>query len=172
MPKAQRVNFDELKAQADFRLVLAHYGLALSGEGEQAKVLCPFHDDVKPSCSVNLALGVWHCFACHAKGNVLEFVHRMEAQRANGTTVSLRQAGLALASICGLRLDQHPPHARQEGRRAVRTADPVSPVSSLPRAPDPAESVPERQETASESDARPKRNRPLGFRLTLDSAHP
>ena len=129
MPKAQRVNFDQIKAQADFRVVLAHYGLQVVGEGDQARVLCPFHDDGKPSCSVNLALGVWHCFACHAKGNVLDFVHRMEAERSGGATVSLRQAGLTLASICGLRLDPNATHARQDRRRDARTADPVSPVS-------------------------------------------
>ena len=63
MPKAQRINFDDLKAKADFRLVLAHYGLTIVGQGDQAKVLCPFHDDARPSCSVNLQKGLWHCFA-------------------------------------------------------------------------------------------------------------
>lgn len=33
---------------------------------------CPFHDDQHPSFSVRLADGVFHCFACDAKGNVVK----------------------------------------------------------------------------------------------------
>jgi hypothetical protein len=55
MAKAHRIDFDDLKARSDFRAVLVHYGLTIVGHGEQAKVLCPFHDDERPSCSVNLA---------------------------------------------------------------------------------------------------------------------
>jgi DNA primase len=170
MPKAHRVNFDDIKAQADFRLVLAHYGLHPRGQGEQAKVRCPFHDDQHASCSVNLTKGVWHCFACHAKGNVLEFVHRLEAERAQGSTVSLRDAGYKLAAICGVNLDhQHASHSRQEGHRATKRAKTVSAPSDSPNR---AESVPERQEEASGEATRPTRNRPLGFALTLDAQHP
>jgi hypothetical protein len=105
MPKTHRVDFDDLKARADFRAVLAHYGLTPVGSGDQTKVPCPFHDDGRPSCSVNLEKRLFHCFGCGAKGNVLEFVHRMEAlEAANGATVSLRAAGLRLAEICGLPL--------------------------------------------------------------------
>jgi hypothetical protein len=38
MPKAPRVNFDDLKARADFRQVLSHYGLRPVGSGDQVKV--------------------------------------------------------------------------------------------------------------------------------------
>ena len=116
MPKDHRIKFDHLKAHADFSLVLHHYGLTVVSSGDQAKVRCPFHDDERPSCSVNLAKGLWHCFACHASGNVLDFVHRMETRE--GETVSLRQAGLHLAEICGLSRDQNRNQGRQEPRRA------------------------------------------------------
>ncbi len=103
MPHSSRINFDELKARADFRLVLSHYGLTPVGEGNQVKIRCPFHDDERPSCSVNLEKKLFHCFACDQRGNVLDFVHRMEAIHAtDGATVSLRQAGLKLAEICGV----------------------------------------------------------------------
>ena len=49
MAKSHRINFDDLKARADFRTVLLHYGLTLVGSGDQAKVHCPFHDDERPS---------------------------------------------------------------------------------------------------------------------------
>ena len=73
------VDFEALKAQADFRTVLAHYGFA-AGRGDQFTIRCPFHDDRTPSCSINVSKGLFHCFGCPASGNVLDFVHRMEAR--------------------------------------------------------------------------------------------
>src|SRR5688572_18735100 len=102
MAKDYRVDFEVIKAGADFRTVLAHYGLETVGQGSQTKVRCPFHDDQRPSCSVNLEKRLYHCHAgsCGAKGNVLEFVHRMETK--NGATTSLRQAAEKLATICSI----------------------------------------------------------------------
>lgn len=39
----------------------------------EATALCPFHDDHNPSLSVNLENGLYHCFACGAKGDVFRF---------------------------------------------------------------------------------------------------
>lgn len=38
-----------------------------------AQALCPFHDDRKPSLSVNLKNGLWQCFGCGASGDVIAF---------------------------------------------------------------------------------------------------
>src|SRR5919202_3427974 len=119
MAKDYRVDFEMIKARSDFRAVLAHYGLALLGHGEQAKVRCPFHDDERPSCSVNLERRIFDCHAgsCGVSGNVLEFVHRMETR--DGQTVSLREAAVKLAGICGIELDQGSDRGKpSEGRRA------------------------------------------------------
>src|SRR5215218_3476056 len=122
MAKAQRIDFEDLKARADFRAVLLHYRLALVGQGDQAKVLCPFHDDERPSCSVNLVKGLWHCFRGCGAGNVLDFVHRMETK--DGATVSLRQAALKLAELSGVNLgDRKAVEGRREPRRASRAMD-------------------------------------------------
>src|SRR5436309_9743938 len=119
MAKNYRVDFEAIKARADFRAVLAHYGLALLGHGEQAKARCPFHDDERPSCSVNLERRIFHCHAgsCGVSGNVLEFVHRMETK--DGEIVSLREAAVKLAGICGLELERDSSRGKpNEGRRA------------------------------------------------------
>ena len=39
---------------------------------------CPFHDEYTPSFNANLENGVYHCFGCGAKGNVITFVAEME----------------------------------------------------------------------------------------------
>lgn len=32
-------------------------------------ILCPFHDDQRPSCEVHTSKGMFYCFSCGAKGN-------------------------------------------------------------------------------------------------------
>ena len=36
--------------------------------------LCPFHNDTTPSCSINVEKGVFKCFACDAKGDIVSFL--------------------------------------------------------------------------------------------------
>lgn len=35
---------------------------------------CPFHNDAKPSMKIYLGDKGYHCFACHAGGDIIEFV--------------------------------------------------------------------------------------------------
>jgi hypothetical protein len=55
MADNRRIDFVDPRKRADFRAVLNHYGLRPKGKGDQVKIACPFHDDVEPSCLVNLA---------------------------------------------------------------------------------------------------------------------
>eukprot|EP00537_Pseudo-nitzschia_pungens_P004962 CAMPEP_0172363050 /NCGR_PEP_ID=MMETSP1060-20121228/6513_1 /TAXON_ID=37318 /ORGANISM="Pseudo-nitzschia pungens, Strain cf. cingulata" /LENGTH=1505 /DNA_ID=CAMNT_0013085701 /DNA_START=419 /DNA_END=4935 /DNA_ORIENTATION=+ len=41
---------------------------------ENAKCLCPFHDDRNPSLQINGQRGIYKCFSCGAGGNALKFV--------------------------------------------------------------------------------------------------
>ena len=109
MGSNRRVDFDEIKATADFGKVVAHYEargelrLAHGARGSQLKAHCPWHDDDTPSLSLNLEKKVFHCFnqgACGVSGNVLDFVHQLEAQM--GRPCSLREAAIVLAEIGGV----------------------------------------------------------------------
>ena len=95
----RRADLGGLKRRADFRTVLAHDGPTPIGQQDQTKIHSSFHMDAKPSCSVHLGKGRWQCPAGCGSGNVLDFAHRMETR--DGSTVILRQAGLALAAIEG-----------------------------------------------------------------------
>jgi len=94
MPQ-QYIDFGFVKENASFDAVLAHYNLRKVGSGEQCAVLCPFHREREASCKINLERKIFHCFGCEAKGNVLEFVARMEGEAAD-----LRSAAVKLAGIC------------------------------------------------------------------------
>jgi DNA primase len=175
MTTSGRVDFAALKTQADFRKVLAHYGLRPVGQGDQLKLLCPFHDEGKPSCSINVAEGIFHCFGCAASGNVLEFVQRMET--LDGAAVSIREAGIRLAAICGLPIGE----AQARPGRQVRRRDAVRPEAAL-ASPVAAAARPGKagggREGPGRTTAQPVANKPLSgafierFQANLDSAHP
>ena len=80
------VDFKTVREKLDFVEVLSHYGLEQKGHGKQVKIICPFHNDHKPSCGVNLEKQVYNCFACGAGGNALDFVAYMEGLDPNNTT--------------------------------------------------------------------------------------
>jgi DNA primase len=44
------------------------------GRGVERAFSCHMHDDTRPSASVNVSLGVWYCYTCHARGTVAGYV--------------------------------------------------------------------------------------------------
>ena len=71
------IDFKQLRAQLDFETVLRHYGVVVNRKGDQHLGFCPLpsHQGKKnsPSFSANLVRGIFQCFGCGAKGNILEF---------------------------------------------------------------------------------------------------
>lgn len=46
--------------------------------------LCPFHKDTNPSLSLNNEKGVFNCFGCGAKGNIITFTTMLKKLKKNG----------------------------------------------------------------------------------------
>jgi DNA primase len=92
------VNFAEIKSQVKLAAVLRSYGvdwLRHSGPPQQYRGRCPIHQGHGTEAfHAHLGRGVFHCFACGAGGNVLDFVAAME-----GCTV--REAALRLQGSRG-----------------------------------------------------------------------
>jgi DNA primase len=94
------IDFKALRAQLDFEQVLRNYGVEVKRKGAQHHGFCPLpsHQGKKnsPSFSANLERGIFQCFGCGAKGNVLEFAALMEgASLEDGA--ALRRVALDLA---------------------------------------------------------------------------
>lgn len=66
--------------------------LPLTKKGANTFAVCPFHDDHHPSMSVHDGLGIYHCFTCGAKGDLINFVQ-------NYKNLDFKEA---LAEICEL----------------------------------------------------------------------
>lgn len=156
------IDFQHVRERADILAIAAFYNLKLFGRGAQRKAHCPFHDDRRPSLSLELDKRVFHCFGCGRKGNALEFVADLEKLDRK---TQLREASIKLADICGISLA---PGGRGKGARRPQEAreTPVTGETSS-RAPNraqrPAQAPGEAPETV---------NPPLTFALKLDPEHP
>jgi DNA primase len=74
---------------------------------------CPFHQETKPSMSVNDDEGFFYCFGCQASGDVIDFYSRI-----NG--LEFRESLEQLAAEAGIELGNvpHDPHAAERKARA------------------------------------------------------
>ena len=152
----QFIDFNHVKANANFNDVLNHYNIKPKGDGEEVRCKCPFHDDNEPSMSINLDKKVFACHAasCGDKGNILDFVSRME-------DFDLRSAAAELADICGSTLApaKKPPRSKK-----TRTKSDKKPARDLAA----------KKKRSTKKDPAPETkgvNEPLGFSLSLDPDH-
>lgn len=93
------IDFKALRAALDFEQVLQHYGVEVKRKGDQHLGFCPLpnHGGKKnsQSFSANLDRGIFQCFGCGAKGNVIDFAAYMEnLDPQNGR--ELRKAAIIL----------------------------------------------------------------------------
>jgi DNA primase len=76
------IDFKELRSKLNFEEVLRHYKIEVKRKGNQHHGFCPLpnHNGKKnsPSFSANLERGIFQCFGCGAKGNILDFAALME----------------------------------------------------------------------------------------------
>lgn len=49
----------------------------LKYNGNDIQTNCPFHTDNKPSFGIDRRTGVWHCFSCNRKGNLISLVKQV-----------------------------------------------------------------------------------------------
>jgi len=76
------LDFKAIKENTDVRLVLSHFGLLehLEERGAEWVGWCPFGDEhgKKDSFSINVEKKTFQCFACKARGSVLDFVAKFK----------------------------------------------------------------------------------------------
>lgn len=60
--------------------VLWYYNLLEHVCQGKEQIICPFHEDINPSMTVDLDHGSYFCFGCQEAGDALKFVQKMEAK--------------------------------------------------------------------------------------------
>ncbi len=150
------VDYKALRETLDFREVLADCGVEVTVKGDQATGFCPLpghsgrSERKSKSFSVNLKKGIFQCFGCQAKGNVLDFAALMEG---------LDPTDKEQFRLAALKLQE-----RYVSNAAAAT-EPETPREREPAAEGSARNP--------DADLRRVVNAPLDFELKkLDAAHP
>lgn len=74
---------------------------------------CPFHQETKPSFSVNEEQGMFYCFGCHASGDIFDFYGRI-----NG--LDFKECLEQLAAEAGITIERGRSNARSQGEERER----------------------------------------------------
>lgn len=69
---------EDIRNRADIVEVVGEH-VVIKKNGQSYKGLCPFHAEKTPSFMVNPAKRIYHCFGCHAGGNVFKFLMETES---------------------------------------------------------------------------------------------
>ena len=164
------VDYTKVREQLGFPEVLEHYGIDFPAGKPQIKVLCPFHRERTPSCSINSDDGMFQCFGCGAKGNTLEFVVLMEGGDPNdkgdlhaGALKAIEIMGLSVVEFGKNTTNARIPsgsrrNRRGEASRSGRTSGAKEDDKATPAPPGAATTAP--------------KNKVLDLSLDLDPEHP
>lgn len=152
--KKNWIDFKALRASLDFAKVLELFGVEVKRKGAQHLGFCPLpgHNGKRhsPSFSANLDKGIFQCFGCGAKGNVLDFAALMENSNPEDGA-ALRQVAQKLQRQFNLT-----PETPQE-----KPAKPPVQIAAPASKPEPSADLPV------------VINQPLDFELKgLDAEHP
>ncbi|MGO8680135.1 MAG: CHC2 zinc finger domain-containing protein [Limisphaerales bacterium] len=92
-----KTDFNQIKRTTDIVRVVESYGVKLRKVGRNHVGRCCFHADKNPSLIVTPDKGLFHCPACGAAGNVIQFVAKKEGIGEREAAVKL------LGSVPGVR---------------------------------------------------------------------
>jgi DNA primase len=100
---------EQLKSSVDIVGVVGEYMRLRKASAYRYVGLCPFHTEKTPSFSVHAARQFYHCFGCHASGDVIKFVMQIEG-------VSFYEALKSLAERYGIPMPKRSQYADEESR--------------------------------------------------------
>jgi DNA primase len=101
---------EQLKSAVDIVSVIGEYVRLRKSSAYRYSGLCPFHSEKTPSFSVHASKQFYHCFGCHAHGDVLKFVMEIEG-------VSFYEALKSLAERYGIPMPKRSQFSDEDSRR-------------------------------------------------------
>ena len=75
----QEFEKDTLKNKVDIITLFNEFGITLTKKGKSYVGLCPWHEDKKPSLSVDREKGLYNCFGCGESGDVFNLVEKVKS---------------------------------------------------------------------------------------------
>src|SRR6516164_318944 len=101
---------EQLKSGVDIVSVIGEYVRLRKSSAYRYTGLCPFHSEKTPSFSVHASKQFYHCFGCHAHGDVLKFVMEIEG-------VSFYEALKSLAERYGIPMPKRSQYADEDSKK-------------------------------------------------------
>ncbi len=92
------------------------------GRRKSGKIVCPFHDDKAPSMGFILnkdGTEIYHCFGCHASGDVVKLHQGIEKEYHN-RTISREQALRELCKMFGYSYEDLKEGERRETQSKIK----------------------------------------------------
>lgn len=105
----------EIKSRLRIEDVIGRH-VELRSAGNRLVAPCPFHQETKPSFSVNPEAGFYYCFGCQASGDVIEFYRAMHG-------LEFGEAVEALAREAGIEIRRKPEHRPGDGPSRAQCLD-------------------------------------------------
>lgn len=98
--------------------VALHYGLLDDVSDSKAKVVCPLHEDLNPSMTMDFNTGMWYCFGCGEAGKAQKLVREVEKKYHNAN--DLRALQVYFEILKGADVEQL---KKVEAARSLKTED-------------------------------------------------
>ncbi len=107
---SNRQAIEDIKSRLDLLDLVGRY-VELRQAGQRWVGVCPFHQESKPSLSLNPEQGFFYCFGCQAAGDVIDFYCRINGlEFAEGLRELAQETGVSLQGDKG--------QARGQGSRS------------------------------------------------------
>ncbi|MFC1616865.1 DNA primase [Candidatus Margulisiibacteriota bacterium] len=68
---------EQVKSYSDIVPIISEY-VQLKRKGRNYVGFCPFHSEKTASFTVSPEKHIWHCFGCHASGNLISFIMKID----------------------------------------------------------------------------------------------
>ena len=103
---------EEIRSAANIVDVISEH-IQLRKRGKNFIGLCPFHNEKTPSFTVSEEKQIFHCFGCHAGGNVFKFLMDYEK-------ISFVESVQEVAQRCGITLDlEEEPQGEKQSEQEI-----------------------------------------------------
>jgi DNA primase len=100
MARISEQEITEIRQRADIVDIISRY-VPVEHKGRQYKAVCPFHNDHRPSMTINKEKQFYKCFVCGEGGSVFTFVKNYEK-------ISFTEAVVKVADLIGYTLSERP----------------------------------------------------------------
>ena len=117
------IDRDLVIARTDLVSLVADDGHRLKAKGREFVIVCPFHEDSSPSCSIVPHKRMWHCFGCGLGGTAIDWVmHSHGLSAGDALRLLAQRAGIAVDGVVNQGVKQGGGPTQEELERRARKA--------------------------------------------------